>query len=118
MSNGWLAFRTYSQVDSLAVNTLPANWHVVVKCKSKKKKQQKKACPYKNKMFKGAAPKSRLSLLKPFRKKKIPVGSKITITITAAGFIGKQFTYTIRNRKKAKPKRLCIPPGGKPGKCT
>jgi len=37
--------------------------------------------------------------------------------MTATGFIGKQFTYTMRKSKQPKTKRLCIPPGGKPGKC-
>jgi Bacterial Ig domain len=118
VSNGWLAFSKYTKATSLAVNELPKNWRVVVKCKTKKKKQQKKGCPYKSKPFKGAAAKSKLKLRTPFKKKKLPVGTKVTITITATGFIGKQFTYTMRKKKKPKSKRLCIPPGGKPGKCT
>jgi hypothetical protein len=117
ISNSWLAFPRYTKVDSLAVNVLPAGSKVVVQCKTKKKKQQKKGCPYKKKTFKIAAARSRLSLLKPFRKKKIPVGSKLTITITAPGYIGKRFQYKMRKRRKPKLTRLCIPPGGKPGKC-
>jgi hypothetical protein len=46
------------------------------------------------------------------------VGTRVTVTITATGFIGKQFSYTMRKSKRPKTKRLCIPPGGKPGKCT
>ena len=46
------------------------------------------------------------------------MGTRVTVTITATGFIGKQFTYTVRKSKGPKGKRLCIPPGGKPGKCT
>ena len=57
-------------------------------CKTKKKKQQKKGCPYKRKTFKSATTKSKLDLLKPFKKKKLPV-DRVTITITATGFVGK-----------------------------
>ena len=101
----------------LAVNAIPANGRVKVQCKTKKKKQQKKSCPYKKKTFQSAKAKSKLKLLKPFKKKKLPVGTKVTVAMTATGFIGKQFTYTMRKSKQPKTKRLCIPPGGKPGKC-
>jgi Bacterial Ig domain len=118
VSNGWVAAPKFTKVTRLAVNQLPANSKVVVTCKTKKKKQQKKGCPYKKKTFKSVRAKSKLKLLKPFKKKKLPVGTKVTVTMTATGFIGKQFTYTMRNkRKQPKLKRLCIPPGGKPGKC-
>ena len=57
-----------------------------------KKKQQKKGCPYKSKRFTTSGARAKLNLRKPFRKKKIPVGTKITITVTAAGLLGKRFT--------------------------
>ena len=117
VTNGWIPFPKFTKATRLAVNQLPANSKVVVTCKTKRKKQQKKGCPYKKKTFKTAKAKSKLKLLKPFKKKKLPVGTKVTVTMTATGFIGKQFTYTMRKSKQPKVKRLCIPPGGKPGKC-
>ncbi len=60
----------------------------------------------------------KINLRKPFRKKKLPVGTRVRVTITAPGFIGKRFTYTMRKRKVPKRVRQCIPPGGKPGKCS
>jgi hypothetical protein len=117
VTNAWNAFPKFTKNTAFAVNELPASSRVVVTCKTKKKKQQKKGCPYKKKTFKSAKRKSKLGLHKPFRKKKLPVGTRVTVTITATGFIGKQFTYTMRKSKRPKVKRLCIPPGGKPGKC-
>jgi hypothetical protein len=111
------AFPKFTKMRTLRVNELPKSWKVVVTCKTKKKKQQRKGCPYKKKTFKSAKAKSKLKLLKPFKKKKLPVGTRLQVTITATGFIGKQFTYTIRKSDRPKSKRLCIPPGGKPGKC-
>jgi hypothetical protein len=64
-----------------------------------------------------ATARSRLGLLKPFKKKRLPVGTRLTITITAPNAIGKQFRYTMRKHRRPARKRLCIPPGGKPGKC-
>jgi hypothetical protein len=117
VSIGFDAFPKFTKVTALRVNELPKKWKVVVTCKTKKKKQQRKGCPYKSKTFKSSKAKSKLKLFKPFKKKKLPVGTRVRVTITATGFIGKQFTYTIRKSKRPKSKRLCIPPGGKPGKC-
>ena len=118
ISNHFLAFRKYTKVDRLAVNDLPAGARVRVQCKAKKKKQQKKGCPYKSRTVTTTFPRAKLNVLKPFRKKKMPKGLKITITITAPGFIGKQFTYTMRSPKSPRSRRLCIPPGGKPARCV
>jgi Bacterial Ig domain len=118
VSNSFLAFRKYTKVALLAVNDLPAGARVRTQCKTKKKKQQKKGCPYRSRTVTSAKARTRLGLLKPFKRKKLPVGTKVTITITAPGFVGKQFIYTMRAHKKPKRKRLCIPPGGKPGRCT
>ena len=103
---------------NLSVKNLPAGSTVTVTCKTKKKKQQKKGCPYKRKRFTTSGARARLNLRKPFAKKRVPVGAKITITITAPGFIGKQITYTVRKRKRPKSRVRCIPPGGKAGSCA
>ena len=86
-------------------------------CKTKKKKQQKKGCPYKKKTFKSASAKSKLDLRKPYKKKKLPVGTKIGITITATGFLGKRVTYTTRAGKLPKSKVQCLTATGRVGKC-
>ena len=118
VSNNFLAFRAFTRITRLSVNDLLAGSSVRTQCKTKRKKQQKKGCPYKSRTAKTTTARAKLNLLKPFRKKKLPVGTRLTITITAPGAIGKRFTYTTRRRKTPKRTRLCIPPGGKAGKCT
>jgi hypothetical protein len=119
VSNHWLAFRRFTKVDILAVNDIPAAARVRVQCKTKKKKQQKRGCPYTSRSVTTTFPRSRLSVLKPFKKKKMPVGTRLTITITATGYIGKQFRFTVRRGKAPKrPTKFCIPPGGKPAPCA
>jgi hypothetical protein len=113
-----LAFPTYTKLVNLSVKNLQAGSTVVVTCKTKKKKQQKKGCPYKRKRFTTTGARARLNLLKPFAKKKIPVGAKLTITITARGFLGKRITYTMRKRKLPKSRVQCLSASGKPGSCA
>ena len=91
-----LGFKKYTKLLNLSAKNLPAGATVRVTCKTKKKKQQKKGCPYKSKRFTTSGARATLNLRKPFAKKKIPVGTKITITITAPGFLGKRIQYTMR----------------------
>jgi hypothetical protein len=118
ITNFWIPFKKFTKVSTLAINDLPAGARVKVDCKTKKKKQQKKACPFKSKTFKNAKAKRKLNLTKRFSKKKLPIGTKVTITMTAPNFTGKRFVYKMRKNKAPKrPKRICILANGKPGKC-
>ena len=103
---------------NFSANTLVAGTTVTVTCKTKKKKQQKKGCPYKTRRFTSAVGRAKLNLRKPFKGRKVPVGTKITITISAPGFITKRITYTIRKRKRPLSRVQCIAPGQKPGSCV
>lgn len=118
VTNKWSAFPSFTKVRGLSVKTLRAGTKIVVTCKTKKKKLQKKRCPYKSKTFTSPTAKSTLNLAKKFHGKKLPVGTKIAITITAPNSIGKVFTYTIRKRALPSLKLQCVAPGAKPGKCT
>jgi hypothetical protein len=113
-----LAFPKYTKIVNLAVKNLVAGTTVTVTCKTKKKKQQKKGCPYKRKRVTTTGARAKLNLRKPFKNKKLPVGAKITITIAAPGFIGKQIQYTVRKRKIPSTRVLCVPPGGKAARCA
>jgi hypothetical protein len=100
------------------VNNLPAGATVKVTCKAKKRKQQKKSCPYKRRSVTTTFARARLNLVKPFKKKKLRIGTKITVTITASGFIGKVFTFTVRKRAVPRVRSLCLPPGGRAARCV
>lgn len=117
VTSDWLAFRKFTRNRVLTVNELPAGSRVRVTCKTKRKKLQKSRCP-KARTINSSKARSKLNIRKPFRKKKLPVGTRVRVTVTAPGFIGKRFTYTMRKRKVPKRVRQCIPPGGKPGKCS
>ena len=121
MTNNWLAFPAgFTKVTNLSVNNLLAGTTVRVTCKTKgkSKKKQKKGCAYKSKRFTTSGSRAKLNLLKPFRKKRIPLGTKITITVTVPGQIGKRFQYTMRKGKIPKKQLRCISPDGKISTCS
>jgi hypothetical protein len=113
-----LAFRKYTKLLTLSVKNLVAGSTVRVTCKTKRKKKQKKGCPYKSKRFTTSGARARLNLRKPFTKKRMPVGTKITITITAPGYLGKQVQYTTRAAKIPKSRVRCLSATGKTGSCA
>ena len=117
VTNSWLVFPKFTRATRLRVNNVLAGSRIRVTCKTKRKKQQKKRCA-KSRTINSASAKTRVNLLKPYRKKKLPAGTKLTITITTPGAIGKRFTFTVRKRKVPRLQVRCIPPGGKAGKCT
>jgi PKD repeat protein len=118
VANNWLAFPKFTKVKGLSVSNLLAATTVKVSCKTKKKKQQKKGCPYKSKRFTTSGARAKLNLLKPFKKKKLPIGTKITISVTVPGQIGKRFSYTMRKRKIPKKALACLPPSGGTSSCA
>ena len=121
VTNNWLAFPAgFTKVTNLSVNNLLAGTTVRVTCKTKgkSKKKQKKGCPYKSKRFTASGARAKLNLLKPFRKKRIPLGTKITIAVTVPGQIGKRFQYTMRKGKIPKKQLRCISPDGKISTCS
>jgi Bacterial Ig domain/Lactonase, 7-bladed beta-propeller len=101
-----LTFAKFTKFSNLSANNLPAGAKVVVKCKTKKKKAQKKGCP-KTKTYRTTGAKKKLNLRKPFRKKRLPHGTKITITITAPNFRGKRITYTTRPGRRPSSRVQC-----------
>ena len=113
-----LGFKKYTKLLALSVKNLVAGSTVRVTCKTKKKSRQKKGCAYKSKRFTTSGARARLNLRKPFAKKRIPVGTKITITITAPGYLGKQVQYTTRAAKIPKSRVRCLSASGKAGSCA
>ena len=75
-----------------------------VTCKTKKKKQQKKGCPYKSKRFTTSGARASLNLRKPFAKKKIPVGAKIT---TRSPHPASSASRSVHERRARSPSRAC-----------
>ncbi len=118
VQSSWSAFSKFTQVRKLAVN-VPAGTTVKTTCTAKNKRLQRKRCPYKSRSVTTTFARAKLDLKKPFGKLKLPVKTKITITITNRNFIGNVFKYTIRKRVLPSSKTLCLPAGaGSPGKCV
>ena len=73
-------------------------------------------CPFSKQSFGFAAgPRQSVSLDGSFKKRKLPVGTVITVTVSAPSTIGKYIQFTTRKKKAPSRKLLCLPPGGTTG---
>jgi hypothetical protein len=98
----------------LAANALPAGSVVKVTCKAKRHK----GCPP-NKTYRIRKATKKRNLRKPFKHKLLRPRSVVTVTVTAPGYEGKVWRYTIRKKKKPKLEQLCLDPGAKrPSSCV
>ena len=95
-----LAYRAFTVFQRLVVNNVPAKARVRVTC-------TKRGC--KAKTYRTTKAKRKLNLIKQVRKRRLKVGTRVRITITAPGFIGKRITFTIRRRKLPSAKLVLRP---------
>jgi PKD repeat protein len=98
----FLLFRRDTKVKSLRVRA-PAGSKISVRCLGKKN------CPKRmTKTSKGSKKLPFKKLQRKFRPK-----TKLIITVTKSGFIGRQTTFTMRRRKPPLRRDLCLNPGAK-----
>jgi Ca2+-binding RTX toxin-like protein len=116
VKNGWRFNDVFTQATTFTVKDVPAGGTVRLKCTPPKGK--KKACPFKTRTRDSANGTKKMNLVKSFKKKKLPVGTKIEVKISKRDFIAKVVRFTTRSGKVPKSKTLCLEPGKKkPGKC-
>jgi hypothetical protein len=105
--------RRYTRVVALRVNAVPAGATVKVTCKSKPRRR----CP-RSKTYRIKKNTKKLNLRKPFKGRKLPRGTTVTIQVTAPGYEGKVSRYRTRKGKRPSVSLLCLQPGAKkPGSC-
>ena len=106
IGNSFAFTRKTTTVKVLEVRRAPAGAKIKVTCKTAKRKR---GCAFKSKTLtsKGRT----VKLVSLFKKRKLPVGTRITITVTAPSTIGKVVTYTTRKSKAPRSTVRCLPPG-------
>ena len=108
---GWRRFPTYLILRKVRVELLRGGETIRMRCRGR-------GCPFKSRRVKvsrrGARNFGRL-----FRKRKLRVGARLTVTVTQPGAIGRVTILTVRRRKEPRLQRRCLPPGTtRPRACT
>jgi hypothetical protein len=106
----------FTQASTFTVKDVPAGGTVRLKCTPPKGK--KKACPFKSKRRESVRGAKKMSFLSAFKKRKLPVGTRIEVRVTKKEWIGRVIRFTTRSNKIPRVQTLCLAPGKKkPGKC-
>jgi Ca2+-binding RTX toxin-like protein len=104
------AGKSFTTLKRLRVRNLVTDSTVTVTCKSR----SQKGCPRKSVTKRG----SFAVVLKEFVGKRLPVGTTLTIRVTAPGWVGVIKTMTVRKSRSPLMRTQCLPPGAaKPGAC-
>jgi hypothetical protein len=114
--NQWAFNSSFTQARTFTVKDVPAGGVVRLKCTPPKGK--KKACPFKTKRRESVRGAKKMNFLSAFKKRKLPVGTKIEVRVTKKESIGRVIRFTTRSNKIPRVQTLCLAPGKKkPGKC-
>ena len=110
--NAFRAFRNGTVFTALSVNRLDPGSRVTVTCKTPgKRKKGRNRCPFARRTF-AISRGSKLNLARFFKRRRLPVKTTVTITVTSPTAIGKRLVLKVRRGKVPSKKLTCLTPGG------
>ena len=110
VSNQWLVTRTHAKLLSLVVRLAPKGARIVLTCKGK-------GCPKKRTQRRTVSRDlQRIVLQRPFRRSRLRFGTRLTLTITAAGTIGRTYSYVVKRGELPRRTTTCRAPGASRGR--
>jgi hypothetical protein len=110
--NKWAYAKTFAMVIQLRVRRVPKGGTVTVRCsgpRAPRAQRRTRGCPYTKRTFKPTES-GNVDLFKPFKRRRLGIGSVIEIRILAPGAIGKVVRYKVVRNKVPVATRLCLPP--------
>ena len=107
----WAFTSTYSQARRLLLRNVPAGGAVRLSCTPPR--GRRRACPFRTVRRASVGGATRMSLLSYFKRRRLPVGTRIEVRVTRAELIGRVFRFTVRKGRIPSEKSLCLPPGAR-----
>jgi hypothetical protein len=110
VSNQWGVARTFARLRTLVVHNAPTGARITLTCKGR-------GCPIKKARRRTVARElQRITLHKGFRRARLRIGTRLRLTITAAGTIGRTYTYVVKRGAPPTRTTVCRAPGEKRGR--
>jgi hypothetical protein len=110
VSNQWGVARTFARLRTLVVHNAPAGARITLTCKGR-------GCPIKKARRRTVARElQRITLQQGFRRARLRIGTRLRLTITAAGTIGRTYTYVVKRGAPPTRTTVCRAPGEKRGR--
>lgn len=104
----WAFTDDFAQARRFTVNRVPKRGVVRLTCTPPKGLQR--ACPFKSqrRSFKRAA--KRVSFLRAFEQRRLPVGTRIELRVSRKDWVAKVFRFRVRSDKIPRLRTRCLPP--------
>jgi hypothetical protein len=110
VSNQWAIARTHARLLSLVVHNAPRGARITLTCKGR-------GCPIRRPRRRTVSRElQRVVLHRGFRKKRLRVGTRLRLTITAAETIGRTYTYVVKRGELPRKTTVCRAPGESRGR--
>ena len=110
VSNQWLVTRTHARLLALVVRLAPRGARITLTCKGR-------GCPRrKTQRRRVSRDLQRVVLHRPFRRARLRFGTRLRLTITAPGTIGRTYTFVVRRGELPRRTITCRAPGASRGR--
>jgi hypothetical protein len=110
VTNQWLVTRTHARLLALVVRLAPRGARIVLTCRGK-------GCPRRGTQRRTVSRNlQRIVLDRRFRRARLRFGTRLTLRITAAGTIGRTYTYVVRRGELPTRRTVCRAPGASRGR--
>ncbi len=108
--------RSGTMIGRLTATRLPAGTRVTVSCRATVRFRRR--CPFTTRTVGPRAGSREVQLASLFRRRRLPVGTKVEIHIKAEGYIGRAVRLTMRRTALPRGEQLCLAPGARsPSRC-
>ena len=109
VSNQWAIARTHARLLSLVVHNAPRGARITLTCRGR-------GCPIQRRRRTVSRELQRVVLHSGFRKRRLRVGTRLRLTITAAETIGRTHTYVVKRGELPTRTTVCRAPGESRGR--
>ena len=105
VTNQWAVTRTHARLLALVVHGAPRGARIVLTCAGR-------GCPSKKAQRRRVTRElQRVVLHRPFRRARLRFGTRLKLTITAAGTVGRTYSYVVKRGQLPTKKTTCRAPG-------
>jgi hypothetical protein len=110
VSNQWAVARSFARLRTLVVHNAPKGARIALTCKGN-------GCPIKKTRRRTVKRElQRITLTRGFRRARLRVGTRLRLRITAAGTIGRTYTYVVKRGAPPTRTTVCRAPGESRGR--
>jgi hypothetical protein len=105
VTNQWAVLRTHARLLALVVHTAPVGARVVLTCRGR-------GCPFKRARRRTVTRNlQRITLHRGFRRARLRFGTRLRLSITATGTVGRTYTYVVKRGELPRKTTVCRAPG-------